>query len=161
MQDLTAALYPTQGLSGAVMAARDGALRGAVRHGLARPMPVVVVLAGLVGLAAACLNPHPDDEPTFDGSKEPGNGGVIDVLPPAETCEDNPLLAGCGLGSGGPPQRPDGDNMGAGAGGSASTGAGGAGAAGSAGSAGNGGERDAGERDAGPVDATPEANDAG
>jgi hypothetical protein len=42
------------------------------------------------GLFAACLNPQPDLEPTFD-SEIPST--PVDVR--AETCDDNPLLARC------------------------------------------------------------------
>jgi hypothetical protein len=172
MPGLTAAVIcPTQDPQRAVMAARDRALRGRVRQALVRPVPLVSAIAGLLGLASACLNPHPDEEPTFFEPRTPGDQGKIDVVAPAtETCADNPLLAGCSSSSSGAPQ-PTGSGAGGsantGAGGSASTGAGGsagvvgsAGAAGSAGVAGSG-ELDAGERDAGPVDAGPGAVDAG
>jgi hypothetical protein len=132
------------------MAARERAvLRGRVRRALARPVPVVSAIAGLLGFASACLNPHPDEEPTFDGSKTPDQG-TTDVAPPPETCADNPLLNGCGVGTGspGPPRG------GSGAGGSADAGTdGGVGTAGSAGSAGS--AADAGAKDlsdAGPVE---------
>lgn len=135
------------------MAARDrAASRGRVRRVLLRPLPVVV---SLLGLASACLNPHPDEQPTFNDSREPGDHG-IDVAPPAETCADNPLLAGCAQTVGGAPAATPGAG-GANAG-NDSTGAAGSATAGSAGDAGAG---DAAERDAGPVDALQGAADAG
>jgi hypothetical protein len=139
-------------LSRAAMAARERAeLRGRAGRALLRRLPVVT---GLFGLAVACLNPQPDEEPTFVGLPPP-----TDVAPAPETCANNPLLAGCAL-SGQPPSA---DSPGAG-GGAGTELEGSAGTAGSAGSAGSGGDagRDCdAERDAGPVDAARGTADAG
>jgi hypothetical protein len=141
------------------MVARDRApARARIRRALLCPVPVV---AGLLGLASACLNPHPDEQPTLE---EPSDEGVYPPL----TCADNPLLSICPRPTtdpGAPAQAP-------GAGGSADEAGGSAGGAGNAGSAGDAGttpddravanpEFDAGERDAGPIDASPGADDAG
>jgi len=149
MPDPTAVICSTRGLQRAVMAARDRSEWPAVRRALVRPVPIV---AGLLGLFSACLNPHPDEQPTFNDSKQPGPTATTDVAPRAETCADNPLLAGCSPSTGAPVPKPggttsNGDNA----------------SAADAGSAGPGsdGGFDAGERDAGPVDAIQGAADAG
>ncbi|HEU4577557.1 MAG TPA: hypothetical protein VFS67_04840 [Polyangiaceae bacterium] len=138
------------------MADRERAALGSPVQARGRRAPGVAAIAGLIGLAAACLNPHPDDEPTFVGADVPP---ATDVAPREESCADNPLLAGCQGQSAGSPAGP------AGAGGSASTAAdAGAPSGGSAGAADAGcaaGAADAAERDAGPVDATAGASDAG
>jgi hypothetical protein len=55
------------------------------------------------GLLAGCLNPQPDLQPTV----RPGGPAVnvpVDVRP--ETCDDNPLLAGCPSNASAPPRPP-------------------------------------------------------
>jgi hypothetical protein len=140
------------------MADRERAALGSPVQACVRRAPGVAAIAGLIALAAACLNPHPDDEPTFLGSDVPP---ATDVAPREESCADNPVLAGCQGQSARPPREP------AGAGGSASTAAdagapsGGSAGAGDAGSAADADAADTAERDAGPVDATAGASDAG
>jgi hypothetical protein len=143
-----------RGLSRAVMAGRERAVSCArPRQARLRWASGVAAAACLLGLALACLNPHPDDEPTFSASDQPP--AATDVAPTEEACADHPLLAACQGVTGGPsPNDP------AGAGGSASAGP--PSDAGSARSAGDAGfAEDARERDAGPVDASPGGSDAG
>jgi len=113
----------------------------------------LLAAAGLLWLAWGCLNPLPDDQPHVDVL------GPSDVapVPRQETCDDNPLLAGCsastptGVGGSG--------NAGMGAAGSAAAGAGG-----SAGAAGSGGlepDAGAGTTDSGPIDAGTTSADGG
>ena len=93
-----------------------------------------------------CLNPQPDDQPHLQA------GETTDVapVPKVETCDDNPLLAGCSAPAGG---------AASGAGGSAGSGNTNIGSAGSAaaGTAGSGGL----EPDAGPGDMDARLTDAG
>ena len=133
------------------MAARDrSAASGRVRARV-RPGSWVCAVAGLVGLAS-CLNPHPDDEPTFNDG--PAKEGPTDVVPGADlTCQDNPLLAGCPSTPVPPPA------IGAGSSGEGGSSGGNTSEAGSAGA--DAGPADAGAWDAGPIDATPGAADAG
>jgi hypothetical protein len=137
------------------MAARERtALRGRLRPARLRAM---LAVAGLLGFFA-CLNPQPDPDPLINA---PSGQDTTDVSPKPESCDDNPMLAGCSPSSmGGPPQA----DTSSGAGGAENTGSG-AGNAGSAGSVGTaadaGGDLRAGERDAGPDDAMQGAADAG
>jgi hypothetical protein len=41
-----------------------------------------------------CLNPRPEELPS--SSNDQGAGNVVPLAPMADTCDDNPLLAGCG-----------------------------------------------------------------
>jgi len=49
----------------------------------------VLLLAALLGVPG-CLNPRPEEEPSYQVE---GGGPDSDAV--RETCEDNPLLAGC------------------------------------------------------------------
>jgi hypothetical protein len=47
---------------------------------------------GIVLGPPGCLNPRPEEDPSRSGG---GQGDVAVTAPSAETCDDNPLLAGC------------------------------------------------------------------
>lgn len=66
---------------------------GEARRGLRRRLGAALVAAAGVWLAApGCLNPRPEELPSYDGSSPVG---AVPSGPVRESCDDNPLLAGC------------------------------------------------------------------
>ena len=68
-----------------------------------RPWAALVVLLALIaGSIFGCLNPRPEEDPSSDNGA-PSNPAVVDpgvdldepATPERESCDDNPLLAGC------------------------------------------------------------------